>query len=342
MKKAERLNRELAYLVNHPFFHLADLMDEFRISRRTALRDITDLADLGLSVYSEPGRSGGYQVTSRGSLIHVTFSGDEVSAIFFALHALSLLSETPFRKPYQDIYDRLLASLPSWRRNAVTDMLDACRYYNVPPVYEIPFLREILAACTSRHIVRIASSQLPSSPVRAQLLWIFYRGGLWFFEGIDVDTGRWYRARCDLITGFQDTGSSGTFRREELKEQHDRFVREHHTIPFRCRISDHGKVRYYRERYENIHLSGNELTGSYNEDEFDYMIEYLIGYGSDVTVLAPEALRTAYAERLQEMLDRAVHIPGKFHYNKSKKKNPPREKADGKKDVESSNARKGG
>ena len=51
MKKAERLNRELAYLVNHPFFHLADLMDEFRISRRTALRDITDLADLGLSVY---------------------------------------------------------------------------------------------------------------------------------------------------------------------------------------------------------------------------------------------------------------------------------------------------
>ncbi len=304
MNKAERLNRELVFLANHPHFHLADLMAQFKISRRTALRDITDLADLGLNIYSEPGRSGGYQVTSRGTLIPVTFSEDEVNAIFFAIHALSLLSETPFRKSYRDIADRLLATLPSWRRKAVTDMLDACRYYNVPPVYEIPFLREILEACTSRHIIRIASSQLPASPIKAQFLWIFYRNGLWFFEGIDTDTEEWHRGRCDLITDFEDTGIEGSLSREELVQYHERFVREHHTIPFRCRITNHGKEHYYRERYENIHLNGNELTGAYNEDEFDYMIEYLIGYGSDVTVLEPARLRMAYADRLREMLER--------------------------------------
>lgn len=266
MKKAERLNRELAYLTNHPYFHLADLMEQFHISRRTALRDITDLADLGLNVDSEPGRSGGYQVTSRGTLIPITFSGDEVSAIFFALHALSLLSETPFKNSYRDIYDRLLATLPSWRRKNVTDMLDVCRYYNVPPVYPIPFLRKIIEACISQHLIQISSTQISPSPIHVQFLWIFYRNGLWFFEGIDAGTGRWYRAR---------------------------FVCEYHTIPFRCLTTQHGKERYYRERYENIQLSGDELTGAYHEDEFDYMIEYLIGYGSDITILEPEELRTA-------------------------------------------------
>ena len=97
---------------------------------------------------------------------------------------------------------------------------------------------------------------------------------------------------------------SVAFSREDLKEHHDRFVREHHTIPFRCTITEHGKEHYYRERYENIHLSGNELTGAYNDDEFDCLIEYLIGYGSDVTVLEPAELRAAYVERLQKMLER--------------------------------------
>ncbi len=302
MNKAERLNREMAYLVNHPAFHLADLMEQFHISRRTALRDITDLVDLGLNIDTEPGRYGGYQVTNRGTLIPMTFTGNEVSAILFAIKSLALVSVNPFQQSYPNIYERLLSTLPSYRRKSVTDMMDACHYYNVPPLYEIPFLRQVLKACISRQVIEITSSQLGKEPVRVQFLWIFYRNGFWFFEGIDADRGRWYRARCDLITAFSDTGKKGKLDREALQAQHDRFVAEHHTIPFRCRITDKGKERYYKERYENIELRGNELVGAYHEDEFAYMLDYLIGYGSQVVILEPESLRRAYRQRLQAML----------------------------------------
>ena len=51
MKKSERLNKELMFLNNKKSFNLIDLMNEFGISKRTALRDIQDLEELCLSLY---------------------------------------------------------------------------------------------------------------------------------------------------------------------------------------------------------------------------------------------------------------------------------------------------
>lgn len=44
------------------------------------------------------------------------------------------------------------------------------------------------------------------------------------------------------------------------------------------------------------------LTGGYNPEEFDYMVEYLIGLGKEVRVLGPEELASAYKKDLEEIL----------------------------------------
>lgn len=46
MKKSERLNQELIFIHRKKQFNLRDLMTEFRISKRTALRDIIELEEL--------------------------------------------------------------------------------------------------------------------------------------------------------------------------------------------------------------------------------------------------------------------------------------------------------
>ena len=71
MKKSERLNKELMFLNNKKSFNLIDLMNEFGISKRTALRDIQDLEELGLSLYVENGRYGGYKIINKDILIPV-------------------------------------------------------------------------------------------------------------------------------------------------------------------------------------------------------------------------------------------------------------------------------
>lgn len=48
MKKVERLNQMLRFINQKQIFTLKDLMDEFQISKRTALRDITSLEEMGV------------------------------------------------------------------------------------------------------------------------------------------------------------------------------------------------------------------------------------------------------------------------------------------------------
>lgn len=60
MKKSERLHEMLKFMNQRRRFTLHDLMAEFRISKRTALRDIAAIERLGAPIYAEYGRNGGY------------------------------------------------------------------------------------------------------------------------------------------------------------------------------------------------------------------------------------------------------------------------------------------
>ena len=98
MKRAERLNQELIFLSSKKSFNLSDLIKEFNISKRTALRDIQDLELMGLPFYVENGRNGGYKLINEKLLIPIYFDLGEITSIFFALKSLEALSTTPFEK----------------------------------------------------------------------------------------------------------------------------------------------------------------------------------------------------------------------------------------------------
>lgn len=74
MKKSERLNQELIFLRDKYSFQLKDLIAEFDISKRTALRDIQELEAMGLAYYTEPGRNGGYRLLNQSNLIPIYFN----------------------------------------------------------------------------------------------------------------------------------------------------------------------------------------------------------------------------------------------------------------------------
>lgn len=62
MNKSERLNDMIRYLNGREFFNLSDLMNQYDISKSTALRDISSLEQLGMPIYSEQGRHGRYGI----------------------------------------------------------------------------------------------------------------------------------------------------------------------------------------------------------------------------------------------------------------------------------------
>ena len=129
MKKSERLNKELIYLSYRKEFHLKELENEFNISERTALRDIANLEELGLNFYVEKGRYGAYHLTQNRLWVPINFELEEINAIFFALKALNKMTTTPFSNAYNQIYHKLMKSLPTSRQENILKQQNALLNY---------------------------------------------------------------------------------------------------------------------------------------------------------------------------------------------------------------------
>lgn len=144
MNRSERLNQELIFLSYRQEFHIKELMQEFNISKRTALRDVNSLEQLGLSIYVEPGRYGGYQIMQQQLWVPILLNSQEINALFFALKALSLLSATPFEKSYHTIYKKLMATLSLSNQRQVAKLQRVVNYYSIPNLDAPTHLSDLL------------------------------------------------------------------------------------------------------------------------------------------------------------------------------------------------------
>lgn len=307
MNKAERLNQELIFLSNKNFFQINDLMTEFQISKRTTLRDINELEQMGLSFYVESGRHGGYHLINKELLVPVTFNLEEINAIFFAIKALDQLSTTPFEKSYHHIYDKLLASLPKQQQQNVIKMQQVVDYYKIPTITAPEFLNILLQAALFEQVVDVLYTQHQVIRQQLQIYSLLYRNGIWFCDAYDINTQKWGTYRCDYFKECQlNSEIHETLSRQELKKLQDDYENSYHTIPFQCQLTELGKELFQKNNYPNMHfktVAGKYyMYGGYNPAEFNYMIEYLITLGKNVKIDYPQALKAAYLQELKKII----------------------------------------
>ena len=308
MKKAERLNQELLYLRDKSFFQLKELMEEFSISKRTALRDVEELESMGLALYVETGRYGGYRKINQGPLIPVFFNDKEIQAIFFALNALHLVSSTPFQKSYANIQHKLFKTMTVPQQESISKMLTAVHYHNVAPVREIDNLEEILQAILEEKAVEMTYSQYEKTEVQIQMYELFYRNGIWFTSAYEFKTKQWGIYRCDYMSELRINEKVRTFTKEELKKLEEDYEQTYHDIPFRCRLTSFGKELFLKNNYPNMTLKIENnipyIIGGYNQEELAYMTHYLISLGKHVIIEEPQQLKDSYKKQLKELLDK--------------------------------------
>ncbi len=308
MKKSERINQELIFLSYRKSFNLSDLMDEFNISKRTALRDIEDLEALGLSFYVENGRYGGYKIVNRNLLTPIYFDNAEITSIFFALKALTMLSATPFEKSYIRIYEKLLATLPQEQQHHILLLLDAVNYFNFPPINISNYLTIMLEAILELKVLDIVYTQYGYSEKQILVYNLFYRNGIWFSNALDINTDTWGIYRCDNIEKCViNSEIKGKYTRKELYTSLEKHENSYHDIPFKCKLTSFGKELFLKDSYSNMRLEIIDddifLTGGFNIEELHYMAHYLIGLGDNVIIEYPEILKDAYLNLINRILD---------------------------------------
>ena len=96
MRKSTRLNDMMVFLNDKSFFNLKDIMQEYGISKSTAIRDIQSLEEIGMPIFSETGRNGRYGILKNRLLSPIIFTVDEMYALYFAMLTLNAYESTPF------------------------------------------------------------------------------------------------------------------------------------------------------------------------------------------------------------------------------------------------------
>jgi predicted DNA-binding transcriptional regulator YafY len=99
----------------------AELSRRFEVSARTIYRDVEALSSLGVPVYAEMGRAGGFRLAEGYFLPPVMFSVREAISLVLGLSLLRNLRASPFAAERETGAHKLLAAMPDHLRAALAD-----------------------------------------------------------------------------------------------------------------------------------------------------------------------------------------------------------------------------
>ncbi len=138
---------------NHlPFRELAD---ELGLSKRTITRDLQELSELGIPIYSVQGRGGGYRLLQERLLPPITFSESEAVAMFFACQSLQYFGSLPFDEGASSALHKFYHYLPPDIKEQIDRLKNKVVIWNPQRSMSAKCLRTLLQAIMIRSVVTI-------------------------------------------------------------------------------------------------------------------------------------------------------------------------------------------
>ncbi|MGP4080810.1 helix-turn-helix transcriptional regulator [Pseudalkalibacillus sp. R45] len=195
MKKVERINTIMRYINNRAHFTISEIMQEFNISRSTAIRDIREIESMGMPLVAEVGRDGGYFVMPNSVLPDVHFTDSEVKALFIAFMA-TRNQQLPYLKSRQSLAEKLLGLISETQQDDLVLLNQILLFagtnpYN-PDLLDLtdlphPMLEKLIQLILSDRYLLITIKEekvIKSYPV--YLLHLYHEKSFWLIEGFDL------------------------------------------------------------------------------------------------------------------------------------------------------------
>jgi predicted DNA-binding transcriptional regulator YafY len=195
MKKVERINTIMRYINNRAHFTITEIMQEFHISRSTAIRDIREIEEMGMPLVAEVGRDGGYFVMNNSVLPTVRFTDNEIKALFIAFMA-TRNQQLPYLKSRQSLAEKLLGLLSENQQDDLVllnrillfegtnpknpDLLDLS---DIPhPIVE----KLIQILLLDRHLLITIKEEKVTKSYPIYLLHLYHEKSFWLIEGFNL------------------------------------------------------------------------------------------------------------------------------------------------------------
>jgi predicted DNA-binding transcriptional regulator YafY len=218
MNKIERLTSEILLLQERKrgSEELAELLD---VSKRTIIRDIQALCEMGVPIIARDGLHGGYSLLEEYSLQPLRLTWKEMLLLMMALGGLSKMSDAPFGAERNSLLSKIQALLPEKHRERVEGLLEKLALDIPERPQRFPMLELLIGLLEQDKWARVTyRSGGPAYTVELKPLRITADRGLWYLRAHVGGEERAYRV--DRIEAIAECAPPEEGRAEPLPYTH--------------------------------------------------------------------------------------------------------------------------
>ncbi|MDQ6422823.1 YafY family protein [Paenibacillus sp. LHD-117] len=200
MQKAQRLIQMMMIINARKSFTVRELADEFGLSTRTVTRDLQELSELGVPVYTVQGRGGGYRLLRERMLPPISFTEGEAVAIFFACQSLQFLGSLPFGGGADSALHKFYHYMPADARGKIDAMKERVMIWSPYRRMSAEVLETLLRAIMEKSVVRIRyRSSAGESERDVQPIGLYASSGYWYCPAYCMKREEMRQFRADRI-----------------------------------------------------------------------------------------------------------------------------------------------
>ena len=295
-----QINRlfEIIYiLLNKKMITAQELAEHFEVSVRTIYRDIDILSSAGIPIYASQGMGGGISLLENYVLDKSVLSEREQNEILYALQSLSIT-----QAPETEIVLAKLSSLFNKSRTNWIEVDFSPWGSDEKRTCQFIIIKE---AILNRRIIEFNyfSSSGEKSIRRVEPMKLIFKVNTWYLQAFCLTRNAY---RTFKITRMSEVlMTQEVFPERDLQEssENSKTQKTQEWIPVHLKISAEGAYRVYDE-FDEKDITKNQ-DGSFtiiaSLPENKWMIRYLLSFGADVEVVAPQNIRDMIQSELNKI-----------------------------------------
>lgn len=300
MKKVERINTIMRYINNRSRFTVSEIMQEFNISRSTAIRDIREIEAMGMPLTTEVGRDGGYFVMNNSVLPTVRFTDNEIKALFLAFMA-TRNQQLPYLKSRQSLAEKLLGLISENQQDDLVVLNQILLFEgtnpNNPDLLDLsdlphPMLEQLIQNILLDSYLWITvqeGKECKSYPI--YLLHLYREKSHWLIEGFHLEEKKTQIIPVDSVTDVKPYPIKNRISRKKILEKQRQQKKD---VNLMLDLGPKAIAQFKKYHpltvsisYTNPYQTSarlNTFVDVGNEEEVSEMVSWLLFLGEDVVV----------------------------------------------------------
>ncbi len=309
MNKSKRLVDLIIVINRKQNFTAKELAEEFGVSIRTIQRDLKDLEDLGVPLYTELGPKGGYRLLNKKILPPIAFTENEAIAIFFAYQSLQNYESLPFEDDTISALNKFYNYLPDNTKDKIDVMRNRVLFW-VPRRNEKNFyLKFILEAVIQRSVLSIKYESMSGISYREILpIGIYSHNGYWYCPAFCLKKQSYRLFRVDYIKSAsinEEATVESSISNITLEDWFEP-SKPKETVRLKVRLSKKGVRKCQLEPWMDKKIKTNDdgtgiIDTTVDIRDIDYYADFLLGVGTDVIVESPKEIVDLILEKIDKI-----------------------------------------